>query len=213
MTYPAPAKRFRPRLESGLLSRAIQAAWQEHQDRIYPEAELKRVRNIIATYLKAIHPPEELAILARHDCIKEIYGIGVQMHNGCDYGKTMWIEFDGKIAVAPSISTMLACGTRHSQDPGRGCTEEYREQCAPEEWASLIADQDRRERRFVPDSVNGFFAGIAAAKKMFGNEYRQTFEFPKKYRDEKGKYPTWAEIADSFPVLGTFLRSAHGESS
>jgi hypothetical protein len=45
------------------------------------------------------------------------------------------------------------------------------------------------------------------AQNAFRFEYRQAINWPKEYKEQNGKWPTWEEIANQFPVIGAYIRS------
>ena len=55
--------------------------------------------------------------------------------------------------------------------------------------------------------LDPYFLGLLAMRKQFREEYKASTQWPAEYgKANSGKYPTWGEIADKFPVLGEWLR-------
>jgi hypothetical protein len=61
--------RFKPRAEASLLSRLVQEAWQDYQDRIAPAARQAEVAERIARHFEQAIPPADMEVLVRYKCV------------------------------------------------------------------------------------------------------------------------------------------------
>jgi hypothetical protein len=63
---PAPQSRYMPKKQGNLARRILDAAWQRHQERQFPEDERKRIGEIVSTELERRFPVADMDVLERY---------------------------------------------------------------------------------------------------------------------------------------------------
>lgn len=177
-------QRFKPRADASLLSRLIQEAWQDYQDRIASTERQAEVSERIAVYFETIIPPADLEVLEKYKC--------VVWHNKCNitvydtntddvakYRERFGIDLPRKVPCVgangygyPSIAA-----------------------CEPE-WGTKSPLRE----------LDSHFLSLLTARKQYQKEYKASQAWPSEYGKKHGQYPTWGEIAERFPVLGEWLK-------
>lgn len=201
--------RFRPKADANALSRLIQEAWQFEQAKLTDQMEALGVCEAVATFLEARFPAADMAVLARYGVAKEITEIGVRAYSPETkrWDETVSVKLPRAILTPGhyGLSETYQCGPRWSREENRGLKPEYRATLTAEKWEAYCADQDLRERRSLPESVDPFFDAVVSMRKAYQAEYRQASDWPVRYKADHGVYPTWAQIAAQFPVLGAHI--------
>ena len=181
--------RFKPRADAGLLSRLVQEAWQDYQDRIASKERQAEVAETIARYFEGQIPPADFEVLERWGCVSwhECCNVRVydaQTEDVAKFREVFRVELPRKVPVVgaggygyPSLSAIAS--------PGR-------EVPLPE--------------------LDGYFEELLKARKQYQREYKESMAWPAgEGKSQEGKYPTWGEIAERFPVLGEWLKRRGGE--
>lgn len=174
---PKPKSRFKPRAEISLLHKIVEQAWQEKQQ--VAEVQVAEVAERLAQYFESKIPEADLEVLKRYGCI------GYQdACNVCVY------DLNPDDGIAHYRETF---GVRLSRKVPV---------CGPNGWGypSLTVADPRAPQPILPE-----LESLLALRKAYRAEYKQSTTFPHEFRKEHGKYPTWAEIEASFPVLGTYI--------
>jgi hypothetical protein len=183
--------RFKPRAEAGLLSRLVQAAWQDYQDRIASPERQAEVAEAIARHFETLIPPADFEVLARYNCIAWHDRCNVRVYDAdtddiAKYREAFGIELSRKV---PAVGTggygypsLTAC------EPAWGISTPLRE-------------------------LDAYFLNLLTARKQYRREYKTSTQWPAEYGKEHGKYPTWGEIAERFPVLGEWLLKVKQEAA
>lgn len=210
--------KFRPRADAQVLSSMVQAAWEEYQASMFPAEERATVASTLAEYLTARFPADDMDVLARYGCCKTAESVCVRIYAQSadksypDWSETTSVNLPYPVRVAYDSPDIYACSPRWSETAERGVTEEYRaELIATGNWEDFCRDQDAHDADLPPRSIDSYFAKILELRKLFRAEYNQATEFPTEYKAATGNYPTWADIASKFPVLGAYLRRVAGD--
>ena len=174
--------RFKPRAEAGLLSKLVQEAWQDYQDRIANVERQAEVAERLAQYFEQVIPAADLEVLSRYKCIAWHDRCNVRVYDAetqdvAKYREAFGVELPRKVP---------AVGTGGFGYPSIAA-------CEPEWGNSPLRELD------------AYFAGLLKARKQYQEEYKQSTAWPTDRRNETGQYPTWEEIGNQFPVLGNFL--------
>jgi hypothetical protein len=178
--------RFKPRADAGLLSKVVQEAWQDYQDRIASPARAAEVAETIAVYFETKIPSADFEVLSRYGCIAHHDHCNVRVYDHdtedvAKYQNAFGIELPRKVPV---------CGAS-----GYG-------------YPSLTACEPEWGTKSLLRELDGHFAALLAARKQYKTEYKASTAWPSEYGKEHGQYPTWGEIEDRFPVLGAYLQAA-----
>jgi hypothetical protein len=180
--------RFKPRAEAGLLSRLVQEAWQDYQDRVASAARQAEVAERIARYFEERIPAGDFEVLQRYGCIAWHDLANVRVYDAATddvakYREVFRVELPRKIPVV---------GTGGYGYPSLTC-------CEPVEVTEARATSPLRD-------LDGYFFALLYARKQYQREYKASQAWPAEYgKANGGKYPTWGEIAERFPVLGEWL--------
>ena len=174
--------RFKPRADASTLSRLIQTAWQDYQDRIASVERQAEVAEAIACYFESLIPAADLETLQRYKCISWHDRANVRVYDAntdyvSKYREAFDINLPRKIPVAGGYGYLSIAA------------------CEPERRSPL------------PD-LDDYFLSLLTARKQYQREYKASRTWPTEYGKEHGKYTTWGEIAERFPVLGNYLKSA-----
>lgn len=179
--------RFKPRAEADLLSRLVQKAWQDYQDRIASGEKQAEVAESIARYFEAIIPVNELEILKKYNCIAYHDRCNVRIYDSetedvAKYREAFGIDLPRKV---PCVGT-------------GGYGYPHIAACEPE-WGTGTPLRE----------LDSYFAELLKARKQYQREYKASTNWPAEYgRTNGGRYPTWGEIAERFPILGEWLQKA-----
>lgn len=180
--------RFKPGAEAGLLSRLVQDAWQDYQDRIASTTKQAEVAETIARWFETRIPAAELEVLEKYNCIAWNDRCNVRVYDAetdavAKYREAFGIELPRKV---PAVGT-----------GGYG-------------YPSLTACEPETLRGAESQSrdLDAYFLNLLKMRKQYYREYKASVAWPAEYGKEHGKYPTWGEIAERFPVLGERLKRA-----
>ena len=195
---PAPGARYRPIKDWPRLSQLISDAWQAKSRQLTDQMEALGVCEAVTAHLEARYPAEDMAILAQYGVAKVIERIGV-----CN--TEVKLTRPVPTPTVHGACEITACATRFSQEPDWGLKAAYRATLSEAEFAKYCAGHLARERNFAPQSVDSYFAAVTSARKAYDAEYCQASAWPAEIKRESGAYPTWAEIAARFPVLGAHI--------
>jgi len=182
--------RFKPRAEAGLLSQLVQAAWQDYQDRIASAERQAEVAEQIAHHFETLIPPTDFEVLSRYKCIAYHDACNVRVYDAhtedvAKYREAFGVKLPRKVPVL---------GTGGYGYPSLAA-------CEPN-GASPLPDLD------------SYFLDLLTARKQYLREYKESVAWPAEYgKANGGKYPTWGEIAEKFPVLGAWLKKAAGSEA
>lgn len=214
---PKMSATFKPRAEAGLLSQLVQNAWREYSASLENEAERLQVAEIVAQHIEARIPAADLPVLHKYHCVSEADTASVRIYNAqtSRWDETAHIKLPRKVwALGDGYPEAHACDPRWSRDPHRGCKPEWWNNRATEdEKRRVIEHQDASERGALPESVDSYFAKIVEARRAYKAEYRQSTDFPAEFKAEQGRWPTWQEIADRFPVLAAHIARLHKQAA
>jgi hypothetical protein len=202
--------RFKPRADAYQLSQLVQIAWREYREAMFPDSEQARVSEALAGCLEALHPAEDMAVLARYECTRAMTSVTVAAYDAGSprpFEASFRVKLPREIIVGGREDTGLtACAPRASQDPCCGLKSSYWAQLTEQDRADIRRNCEDRERYYVPEDCNTYFASLLSVKKAYDAEYREVTAWPAEARKKLGEYPTWGEIANRFPVLGGYLR-------
>jgi hypothetical protein len=191
--------RFKPRADAYKLSRLVQIAWREYQEAMLPASERARVSEALACFLEASHPGTR----AVSNVDVAIYDAGSPQ----PFEARFAIKLPREITIGGHADTGLtACAPRATQDPCCGLEPSYWARLTKQDRADIRRNCEDRERHYVPEDCNAYFARLLSARKAYDAEYREVTAWPAVARATLGEYPTWEEIANRFPVLGGYLR-------
>lgn len=187
--------RFKPRAEASLLSQLVQAAWQDYQDRIAsPERQAEVVERIALHFEQAI-PVEELEVLKKYNCIAWHDRCNVRVYDANTEDIAKYRE-----AFGVQLSRKVPCvGTGGYGYPSLTA-------CEPEALREAKSQSQLRD-------LDGYFLDLLNARKQYQREYKASMSWPNEYGKARGKYPTWGEIAERFPVLGEWLKKQAQEAA
>lgn len=182
MDSKARKARFKPRADAGLLSKLVQNAWTDYQDRISSEEKRAEVAEIVTCYFESVIPPSDLEVLARYNCVAYHEACNVAVYDvdrptGA-YAERFGVDLPRKVPCVgnggygyPSLAA-----------------------CEPE-WGTKSHLRD----------LDSYFMALLVARKQYKAEYKESTAWPSEYGKEHGQYPTWGEIEDRFPVLGSYI--------
>jgi len=181
--------RFKPRAEAELLSRLVQEAWQDYQDRIASKDRQAEVAETIARYFERAIPTNDLEVLKKYGCVAYHDRCNVRVYDAetedvAKFRETFGVELPRKVPV-------VGAG-------GGG-------------YASLSAIASPGREVPLPE-LDGYFEELLKARKQYQREYKESMAWPaEEGKSQEGKYPTWGEIAERFPVLGEWLKRREEE--
>lgn len=178
--------RFRPRADAGMLSEFVRNAWSTYEETIASKEEQARVAEVLADYFEKKIPSGDFEVLSRYNCVAYHDSCNVRVYDAdtddlSKYKEAFGVKLPRKVPVL---------GTGGYGYPSMAA-------CEPE-WGT---NTPLRE-------LDGYFAALLTARKQYQTEYEQSTRFPTTYKAAKGEYPTWGEIEDHFPVLGSYLKAA-----
>ena len=183
--------RFKPRAEAGALSQMVREAWQDYQDRIASKERQAEIAERIARYFETLIPTTDFEVLARYNCIAYHDRANVRVYDPepddkiSSYREAFGVELPRKVPVL---------GTGGYGYPSLAA-------CEPK-WGTGTPLRDLDE----------YFLALLTARKQYQQEYKASVAWPAEYAEANkaaggpGHYPTWGEIADRWPVLGTWIR-------
>lgn len=205
---PADRSRFRPRMDSDVLSRLIQNAWAAHHAATLPETEMAEVGDRLARHLDGMFPLADMRVLATYGLAQSIDRVSVAIHNGRDWSETVDHPLSRKVPVAQGFHLLYCGGPRYGGDTPeeRGIRPEHWNTLTEGEKAKLVADQDAMMRRRVPECLEAHFQRILDLRVAFREEYAQSSAWPSEIRQDTGAYPTWGDMAERWPILGAHLK-------
>jgi hypothetical protein len=189
-------QRFKPRAEACVLSQLVQTAWTEYQDRIASPERQAEVAEQIAVYFENLIPPADFEVLQRYNCVAWHDHCNVRVYDDqtedvAKYREAFGINLPRKIPVL---------GTGGYGYPSLVACEPACMRGEPEERTTKRAQSPLRD-------LDPYFLSLLTASKQYQAEYKASTSWPHEYGKEHGKYPTWEEIAERFPVLGNYLRA------
>jgi hypothetical protein len=177
-------QRFKPRAEAGLLSRLVQEAWADYQDRIAPPERQAEVAEVIARHFEQAIPPADMEVLTRYNCVAWHDRCNVRVYDAegedvARYREGFGVQLPRKVPVV---------GTG-----GYG-------------YLSLAACEPEWGTKTPLRELDEYFLALLTARKQYQCEYKVSTEWPAQYgKEHAGLYPTWGEIAERFPVLGEWI--------
>lgn len=176
--------RFKPRAEAGLLSKLVQEAWQDYQDRIASKEQQAEVAEAVARYFEQAISSSDLEVLSRYNCVAWHEKANVRVYDASrpegPYAEAFGVELPRKV---PCVGT-----------GGFG-------------YPSIVACEPEWGTKTPLRNLDGYFAELLNARKQYFAEYKESTAWPAEHGKEHGQYPTWGEIADRFPVLGDWLKT------
>jgi hypothetical protein len=181
--------RFKPRAEAGLLSRLVQEAWQDYQDQIANKDRQAEVAKTIARYFEGQIPPADFEVLERWGCVSWHERCNVRVYDAETEDVAKFREQFG-VELPRKVPVVGAGGFGYPS-------------------LSAIASPGRE----VPlPELDGYFLELLKMRKQYQREYKESVVWPvEQGKAQGGKYPTWGEIAERFPVLGEWLRRQEAE--
>ena len=211
---PNPRARFRPRLDGPLLSRLVQDAWGAHQAAAFPPEDIARVGEALARHLEGLYPLADMRILAVYGLARAVDRINVSIHNGRDWSETAGVELGRKVPVAENFRGLWCGGPRYGGDTaeGMGFKPDAWAALTPEQKAEVVEGQDDSLRRRVPLLLEPHFAAVLVLRAAYRTEHKSSMDWPMEEKARAGVYPTWAAIAERWPVLGTHLLRLWGRA-
>lgn len=181
--------RFKPRTEARILSRLVSEAWQDYQDRIASPERQTEVAETIARYFERAIPTNDLEVLKKYGCIAWHDRCNVRVYDAntedvAKYREAFGIELPRKVPCVGGGGYGYPSIT--ACEPAWGINAPLRE-------------------------LDAYFLALLTARKQYQREYKASMQWPAEYGKEHGKYPTWGEIAERFPVLGAWLEARAAE--
>jgi hypothetical protein len=154
-----------------------------------------------------------MRVLSAYGMTQSMDCMSVAIHNGRDWSETALHPLGRMVPVAQGFHLLFCGGPRYGGDTpeGRGIRPDHWISLTDEERDRITADQDAQMRRRVPEALEGYFRRVLALRVAFREEYAQSTAWPTEFRNETGAYPTWADMAERWPVLGAHLRQLWGE--
>ena len=210
--------RFRPVEGTPRLREMNAAAWRAHYDRVFVP-DMAAVGEQLATHLEAVYPPNDMPVLAKYGCTIIITHVDVRIHNA---NSDRWDEHAdiklGRDVLVPASYAGLSCGgPRFSRYPNRGVPPERAAAIKAgtddyiKSWDVFCADQDKKERERVPETMEPFFSRFVEERTRYKTENKAIMAWPAQRKKITGKYPTWGEIASQFIVFGDYFKTLFGE--
>lgn len=200
---------FKPRVDSDLLSRVVQNAWEFKNESLRQACASLKVTEKIVELFGRLYPASDMVVLAKYGKAEYSKTVSVRIYNldtkSWDYS-TM-IELPESVLIPLGAGQIYACGPRYSKEPNYGVRPEARAKMSQEDWQKIVEHHDRADARRMPAETEIFFADLMLAQNQYRAEYRQATQWPSDVKKATGKWPTWAEIAAKFPVLGEYIRS------
>lgn len=187
--------RFKPRAEASVLSRLVQEAWRDYQDRITSGEGRAEVAERIAQYFETLIPPIDFEVLARYNCIAWHDRANVRVYDAegestARYRESFGVDLPRKVPVL---------GTGGYGYPSLVACEPAEMRGEPDGAAATRAQYPLRD-------LDPYFLTLLTARKQYQREYKASTAWPMKYAAEAKRYPTWGEIAEKWPVLGEWIK-------
>jgi len=168
------------------------------------ESKQAEVGETISQHLESLYPVADMAILRRYGCVRDLKDATIHVYNPETERWDQWfsIALPRTVETPNGYQTISCGGPRWSRNPGRGVNPETKaKMIAASEWEKFCSDQDKKEREQLPESLEPFFLMLVKERNQYKRDYRDCVGWPAKYRQERGKYPTWGEIVAEFSVL------------
>lgn len=202
---PEPTAAFRPRADAGVYSALIEETWREQNDAV--AIQLPEIVAAAAAVLSAYAPESDLAVLRRYGFTETRSEITVRIHDGKDYSNTYRLELPGRIEVPSSLCDLVACSPARAwrADPFRGCKPDYWAKLSDAERAEIVESQEAGSRRELPESCDAFFRDVVERRRAYRAEWRRSQGYPAEFKTTHGRWPTWGELAEAFPVFGAYV--------
>lgn len=207
MSPPNMAAAFRPRADAALLSRLVQDAWQAKNTALMAQQEAFGIREAAARKLDALFPIADMLILQRYGQAEEVSKVNVSIKNAeTDYYENVGVELPRKILVPLRGASLLATAKWSEGHNEYGYRSDYWETMPEDEKREAIERQAKHEKAALGEETLPFFVAVIESRNAFKREYRQATAWPTEFKTAHGHFPTWAEIAAEFPVLGAFMK-------
>lgn len=204
---------FKPRAEANLLSVVVQNAWETKNKELEALRDELNVIDEILTLFARLYPVDDMAVLRRYGKAEMLKSVLVRIYNPdasgigrYDLSTSIPIPEDKQILIPNGNNDLYAAGPRFSEDPDFGVNPEARARKSAGEWQEIVDYHTRADARRLPKATEVFFERVAECQNAYRREYRNVVQWPAEIRVRTGKYPTWAEIADEFPVVGDYIR-------
>ncbi len=208
MNIPKSTNRYRPRADAATLSRLVQEAWEAKRDAEYSATAQAEIAKIALIFARELYPLADMQVLSRYGVAEPMDRVDVSVYDPATkhFDSGYAIELPEKILAPRGRLSLQACAVRYSEDPLRGLHPAVVAEASHAELEKIYEFQNAQERGMLPRECDPYFAALRDARKQFKLEYRDSTDWPAKRRAKTEVWPTWAEIADAWPVLGAHLR-------
>lgn len=205
--------RFRPKADIDQLQQWNREAWQAVHNSI--TSRIKGwVGEALAVHIESQYPAADLAVLTRYGCTRTIEdaSVSVRLPGSNLWNEHMHLALPRKVTVATTYQGLYCGGPRWWEEPESGLTPEFAAKVKAglddlfPTWESYLAYAKEHGQRQVPAAVEPPIIELVASYKQYQAQYNQISDWPRQFKQERGDYPTWAEIADQFPVAGRLIR-------
>lgn len=206
---PKQSAPFRPRADADLLSRALQNAWAEYQESLFPEERKQEVSARLTAALKERFPAADMATLARYGTAKPTTHatVAIYVKGRNDWSESAAIELTEPVLAPDNYNACrFSTGPIWSSDPNLGCTPAYVASLSAEKFNELRQHHIEREANYVPADLFPFFDSIVEARRAFTDQYRVATDWPEQEKKRTGQWPTWEQIESAFPLLGGYMQ-------
>jgi hypothetical protein len=165
---------------------------------MFPISETASVGELVAQHMEMIYPPADMPVLTRYDCTRTVNQVNVQIRSPKSqyWRDTAGIELGREIVVPTSYSGIYCGGPWFSRQPNRGCSPEEAESIKTgtdtviKDWDEFCANQDRKEKERIPETLEPFFFRIVEERDRYNVEYKAITAWPAQWKETAGKYPT-----------------------
>lgn len=198
---PAPSAAFRPKADATLywhLCENAFAVWYHEQ---FPVDRVAAVGAAITAKLESIYPRADMEVLAKYGAAEIITE---------DVVANSTVILSRPVLVPDSRKSLWTGGPRFTEANDYGLLPELRDR-DPESYAryrahNIQANIDAAPFQ-VPAETQSFFAAVKVARDLYTHLHKESRDFPTIFREARGRYPTWLEIAAEYSVIDDYLAS------
>jgi hypothetical protein len=169
---------FRPKADVSELDSIVKDAWKKKSDELQSRLEEMKVAAWLRDRLEELNPSSDMEVLRRYGFTRKWEEVTVQVWGGDRWGEWFGITLPSPVEASSNYANFICGGPK----------------------------AENRDSRTLPEQFEPLFLALVEARKGYKDEYSETNKFPKAFKQTHGRYPTWQEIADRYPVVGSELR-------
>lgn len=205
--------KYRPKADRQLLRDLNDKAWMARDGGLRARLESPETKRIITAHVAGLYPAADMKVLKRYGCARARDSVTAHVRptGGDRWDQWIGVPLEGAMLLPDTFSGFHCGGPWHSDADNWGLQEKTIAAVKAgthefiKSWDEYLADLLDRQRRRIPRELEPLLVEIADAKLAYAKEYKALMEAPALLKAERGEYPTWEQISQHFPTVGTAI--------